>query len=75
MANFKIYKNRSMHFCASSDSLRDTNVTHFVSSKVGQGHRNFRYEVIRWQISKSTRVVPCIFAPAITVSDINVSNV
>ena len=38
--------------------------------KVSDIRSNFRNDINRWQISKSLKVVQCIFALALTVSDI-----
>ena len=43
----------------------------FDLQKVCQGHIvQFYNENIRWIISKSTKVIPCIFMPAVTISEI-----
>ena len=71
MANVKIYK-RPPHFCASAYRFRDIDILNVWPSMVTE--YNFRNIVIRWQIWKSTKAIPYIFALSLTISDINVSN-
>ena len=59
------YNSCPFHFCTISKN--DIDVSNFLPSKRRSRLKNIivHNEAIRWQISKSTKVVPCIFAQSV----------
>ena len=70
MENIKIYKSRFTHFCASSQHFTDIKISKTLTIKKVVKEYNFLNVVFRWQISKSTKVIPCILVLALTTSEI-----
>ena len=68
MVNINVYKSRPMHLYANSYLFRDINISNSKPYVRSQKY-DFRNDTIRWQMSKSTKVVPFIFALALTISN------
>ena len=64
---FQNLQQSSDAFCANTNNIV-SNLYHQKQANVVE--YNFHNEAIRWQISKSTTIVLCIFTPALTISEI-----